>query len=70
MMGMGMPGGQREPEQDEPSEEEIANLKREDAYGNNLLHYIAAIGSPHLIDLSDSIVDLPEDVPNKNGSPG
>jgi len=70
MMGMGMPGmpgAQREPEQDETSEEEIANLKRVDAYGNNLLHYIAAIGSSYLIDLSDSIVDLPEDVPNKNG---
>jgi len=70
MMGMGMPGmpgGQREPEQDEPSEEEIANLKRVDAYGNNLLHYIAAIGSSHLMELSGSIVDLPSDVPNNNG---
>ena len=70
MMGMGMPGmpgGQREPEQDEPSEEEIANLKRVDAYGNNLLHYINAIGSSHLMELSGSIVDLPSDVPNNNG---
>ena len=67
-MGMpGIPGGQREPEQDEPSEEEIANLKRVDAYGNNLLHYINAIGSSHLMELSGSIMDLPSDVLNKNG---
>ena len=38
-----------------------------DAYGNNLLHYINAIGSSHLMELSGSIMDLPSDVPNKNG---
>ena len=67
-MGMpGMPGGQREPEPDEPSEEEIANLNRVDTYGNNLLHYISAIGSSQLIDLSDGIVDLPPAMKNKQG---
>ena len=72
MMGMGMPGmpgGQREPENDEPSEEEIANLKRVDAYGNNLLHYINAIGSSHLMELSGSIVDL-RTCQTRTGSPG
>ena len=38
-----------------------------DVYGNNLLHYINAIGSSHLMELSGSIMDLPSDVPNKNG---